>query len=78
MEFSSIDPQTIGKRLGIDLLPYYVDHIRPDTGKQPVPILNALSLPNNHLNYAMTWYALALVWVIVFVRMLWLVRRKSD
>jgi surfeit locus 1 family protein len=75
MEFSSIDPKAIGQRLGIDILPYYLDHVRPDTSQQPIPIANELTLPNNHLNYALTWYALTLIWVIIFIRLLWVLRR---
>ena len=44
----------------------------PGTGKWPVPEDLKVELPNNHLQYALTWYALALVLAV----MSWLFIRK--
>ena len=44
----------------------------PGTGKWPDPEDLKVELPNNHLQYAVTWYALALVLVV----MSWLFIRK--
>ena len=59
-----------------DVAPYFIDADAAsspgrDPAKAPVGGLTVLSFPNNHLVYAITWYALALmviVGVVIFVR----------
>ncbi len=59
-----------------DVAPYFIDadaasSPERDPAKGPVGGLTVLSFPNNHLVYAITWYALALmiiVGVVIFVR----------
>lgn len=59
-----------------DVAPYFIDadaasSAGRDPAKAPVGGLTVLSFPNNHLVYAITWYALALmviVGVVIFVR----------
>jgi surfeit locus 1 family protein len=47
--------------------PFYVEQEAPlPPGGLPKPGRIAPNLPNNHLQYALTWYGLALVLVIVF------------
>jgi surfeit locus 1 family protein len=59
-----------------DVAPYFID-ADADTGgerdarKAPIGGLTVLAFPNNHLVYAITWYALAamvLVGAFIFVR----------
>lgn len=66
-EWTFIDLKEIGQSLGIELLPFYVDHVRSDVGRAPFPIPNQLNLTNMHLGYAITWFGLTTVWVIVFL-----------
>jgi surfeit locus 1 family protein len=48
--------------------PFYVEQESPaPPGGLPQPGKLVVSLPNNHLGYAVTWYGLALVLVVVFV-----------
>lgn len=42
--------------------------INPEGGEAPVMGLTVISFPNNHLVYALTWYALAFMLVIAFLR----------
>ncbi|SIT09636.1 SURF1 family protein [Achromobacter sp. MFA1 R4] len=59
-----------------DVAPYFIDADAAsspgkDPARAPVGGLTVISFPNNHLVYAITWYALALmviVGVVVFVR----------
>jgi len=59
-----------------DVAPYFIDADAAsspgrDPAKAPVGGLTVLEFPNNHLVYAITWYALALmiiVGVVIFVR----------
>ncbi len=65
------------KRLGA-VAPFYVDQEEPaPAGGLPRPGRLRVALPNNHLQYALTWFSLAGVLVIVFG--IWAVgRRRKD
>lgn len=53
---------------GLSVAPFYVDQDEPvPPGGLPRPGRLAANLPNNHLQYAITWYGLAVVLVGVFV-----------
>jgi surfeit locus 1 family protein len=57
------------RRLGI-VAPYFVDAGPADAkGRQPVGGLTIISFPNNHLQYALTWFALAALALLGLVRM---------
>jgi surfeit locus 1 family protein len=50
------------------VLPFYVDaDATPNPGGLPAGGQTPIALPNNHLQYAITWYALAAALVVVFV-----------
>lgn len=56
-----------------DYLPFFVDaDDAPNPGGLPVGGVTIIDLPNNHLQYAITWYGLALALALVFVA--WLLR----
>lgn len=63
---------------GIDggrLVPFFIDaDDTPNPGGLPIGGVTPLDLPNNHLQYAVTWYGLALALVAVSGAYLW--RRK--
>lgn len=46
------------------------------TAVPPLPI-NTAGIPNDHLNYALTWFSLAAVWVGMTVFLLWRIRRRT-
>jgi surfeit locus 1 family protein len=50
---------------------------RTETGDsiEPLPV-DSSAIPNNHLNYAITWFLLALVWAGMTVLLLWRMRRQ--
>lgn len=52
---------------------------RSDTGDgiEPLPVDTA-SIPNDHLNYAITWFSLAVVWLGMTALLLWRIRPRSD
>ncbi len=52
---------------------------RTDPGVTPLPVDTA-GIPNNHLQYAVTWYGLALVWALMTAYFLWRnrARKTSD
>lgn len=64
-----IDIPAMAAAAGLDrVLPFYVDADKtPNPGGLPVGGQTPLDLPNNHLQYAMTWYALAVALAVIAV-----------
>tara|TARA_R110002096_G_scaffold273496_11_gene467427 strand:+ start:6195 stop:6857 length:663 start_codon:yes stop_codon:yes gene_type:complete len=52
---------------------------RSETGDaiEPMPV-DSSAIPNDHLNYAITWFLLASVWAGMTVLLLWRIRRKVE
>lgn len=66
--FYTLEPAAIAAALGLKpVAPFVLVALGPDTGALPVPAHHLPQPPNNHLNYALTWYGLALGLVAVFV-----------
>ena len=52
---------------------------RADTGDGITPLpVDTVGIPNNHLNYALTWFSLAAVWAGMTLLLLWRIRRRTD
>jgi surfeit locus 1 family protein len=47
----------------------------PVAGLEPMPV-DTSGIPNDHLQYAITWYLLALVWAGMTLFLLWRIRRR--
>lgn len=76
----SRDPQSIAaaKKLG-PVAPFYVEQETPvPPGGLPQPGRIVVALPDNHLQYALTWFGLALVLVIMFGSWAWSSSREAD
>ncbi len=59
------------------VLPFYVDaDATPNPGGLPIGGQTRLELPNNHLQYAITWYALALALAVIAIR--FIRRRRAE
>lgn len=43
----------------------------------PVPV-DSSSIPNDHREYAITWFSLALVWLVMTLALLWRIRRQNG
>ncbi|MBI1170671.1 SURF1 family protein [bacterium] len=51
---------------------------RQSTGDGIIPMpLDTSAIPNDHWQYAMTWFSLALVWFVMTVFLLWRIRQQS-
>lgn len=48
-----------------------------DSPVVPLPLVTA-GIPNNHLNYAITWFLFAVVWLGMTGYWLWRIRRRLD
>lgn len=61
------------------VLPFFVDaDDAANPGGLPVGGVTRIDLPNNHLQYAVTWYGLALTLVVIIVAWLWRNRRMRP
>jgi len=71
------DHLAIAQAKGLDrVAPFFIDQeAPPPPGGLPRPGRLTPHLPNNHLQYAVTWYGLALVLVVAFA--IW-ARRRDD
>ena len=63
-----IDMDMMATRAGVPaFLPYILEaDAAPNEGGYPVGGQTRLTLPNNHLSYAVTWYGLALVLIVIY------------
>lgn len=69
-EFFIIDPLEVAhEKAWPTLLPFFVTLTTPLLGitKYPLPVERQIAIRNSHLEYALTWYLLALFWLIIFV-----------
>ena len=72
------DPHSMAAAKGIGAVaPFYVEQESPvPPGGWPQPGKLAVNLANNHLQYVVTWYGLALVLVVVFV--VWALKSSRE
>ncbi len=72
-----VDLPAMAATVGRDLQPVVVDaDATPNPGGFPIGAQTRLEIPNDHLQYAITWYLLALTLVAVYV--LWNRRRARE
>ena len=58
----------ISKYLGLKLEPYVIELTKNEDGQNyPISNITIIDIPNNHLQYAITWYALALTLAILII-----------
>jgi len=62
-----------------DYLPFFIDaNDAPNPGGLPIGGVTIIDMPNNHLQYAVTWYGLAAALAGVFAVWLWRQRRPHG
>ena len=49
----------------------------PDPGVTPLPV-DTSGIPNDHLQYAITWFSLAVVWLIGTIALVWRLRQTKK
>ncbi len=59
-------------------LPVMLVTAASDDPAGPVPMPVTVNIPNNHLQYAVTWFGLAAVWVLMTGYLLWRIKRRID
>ncbi|PCD77854.1 SURF1 family protein [Pseudothioclava arenosa] len=71
------DVPAIAAHMGTEPILIVAARIEGDTqGVTPQPIA-ITGIPNDHLNYAITWFSLALVWAVMTLALLWRIRRQQ-
>jgi len=64
----AVDIESIGSAIGLELAPVIVQaDDSPNPGGFPVGGQTRIDIPNNHLDYALTWFGLAVVLAVIFV-----------
>jgi surfeit locus 1 family protein len=80
-EFYTRDPAAIAASLGQPPAPFYLEAAREGDGMTPPAGVDVHELieriPDNHLQYALTWFGLALTLLGVFAAWLWQARKGS-
>lgn len=78
-EFYTRDPAAIAASLGQPPAPFYLEAAREGDGLTPPAGVDVRELigriPDNHLQYALTWFGLALTLLGVFAAFAWQVRK---
>ena len=79
-EFYTRDPAAIAASLGQPPAPFYLEAAREGDGMTPPAGVDVRELieriPDNHLQYALTWFGLALTMLGVFAAFVWQARRN--
>ena len=71
------DVTYMAKRLGTEPVLVVARSVSPETAVQPQPVTSA-GIPNNHLQYAITWFWLAFIWAAMTASFLWRTNAKSE
>jgi surfeit locus 1 family protein len=70
------DLMPMAQALGTE--PILVIAERHDAGAWPKPLRLGINLPNDHLQYALTWFSLALVWAVMSAMLVQRERRQLS
>ncbi len=61
-----VDFQEMGKNVGLSLESYVIDATENGKGGFPIGSQTRIKLPNDHLQYAITWYLLSISLVVIW------------
>jgi surfeit locus 1 family protein len=70
------DVPLMAETLGAEPVLIVVAESDGPAGPMPVPVTP--NVPNDHLEYAITWFGLAAVWAVMTVLWLWRIKRRID
>lgn len=70
------ETETMAQALNTRPLLLVTETSDPPSAARPLPI--TLNIPNNHLEYAITWFSLSIVWFGMTCFLLWRIRTESK
>lgn len=62
----------------LDTEPVMIVTTASDDPTQPMPMPVTVNIRNEHLGYVITWFGLALVWMVMTGYLLWRIKRKTN
>ncbi len=62
----------------LDTWPVMLVTASSDDPEAPLPLPVTVNIPNDHLQYAITWFSLAVVWAVMTGYLLWRIKRRID
>ncbi len=62
----------------LDTLPVMLAVASSDDPGAPLPLPVTVNIPNDHLQYAITWFLLAVVWTLMTAYLLYRIKRRID
>jgi surfeit locus 1 family protein len=71
------DLPAMAAHLGAEPIMIVASAVRPAPANMPKPIRVASNIANDHLEYAITWFSLALVWMGMTLYLLWRIRQRT-
>ena len=70
------DVPAMADTLGTEPVLIIARQIDPSDGPRPMPV-GTEGIPNDHLQYAGTWFSLAMIWFVMTLYLLWRIRQKT-
>ncbi|MBS8228095.1 SURF1 family protein [Vannielia litorea] len=70
------DVPAMAEALGAEPVLIVAREVRPGSTITPLPVSTA-GISNDHLEYALTWFGLALVWLGMTVFLMWRIKRRT-
>lgn len=70
------DVPTLAEALDTEPVLIIARDVEPDDGPRPMPVTTE-GIPNDHLQYAGTWFSLAAIWLGMTLYLLWRIRQKT-
>ncbi|MBP6011095.1 MAG: SURF1 family protein [Alphaproteobacteria bacterium] len=67
--FYARESSAIGKRLGLTLRSPLILELTAKVEGGPEPLPSTLNIPDNHLQYALTWFSFAIILVVIYLRL---------
>ncbi|MGR3793944.1 SURF1 family protein [Vannielia sp. SX4] len=70
------DVPAMAEALGAEPVLIVAREVTPGSSITPLPVSSA-GIPNDHLEYALTWFGLALVWLGMTLFLMWRIKRRT-
>ncbi|MBY6048137.1 SURF1 family protein [Vannielia litorea] len=70
------DVPAMAEALGAEPVLIVTRDVTPGSSITPLPVSSA-GIPNDHLEYALTWFGLALVWLGMTLFLMWRIKRRT-